>query len=89
MASFNEHESEQTPRDSEGQGSLVCCSTWGRRVGHDLVTKQKQQKHIIGATVSLYHDGEPNGTEENFLTLYEYRLSSGSFKAKALPLAPH
>ena len=23
------HESEQTPGDSEGQGSLVCCSPWG------------------------------------------------------------
>ena len=23
------HELEQTPGDSEGQGSLVCCSPWG------------------------------------------------------------
>ena len=23
------HESEQTPGDSEGQGSLACCSPWG------------------------------------------------------------
>ena len=23
------HESEQTPRDNEGQGSLACCSPWG------------------------------------------------------------
>ena len=22
---------EQTPRDSEGQGSMVCCSPWGRK----------------------------------------------------------
>ena len=26
---FIEHESEQTLGDSEGQGSLVCCSPWG------------------------------------------------------------
>ena len=26
---INEHESEQTPGDSEEQGSLVCCSPWG------------------------------------------------------------
>ena len=26
---FNGHESEQTLRDSEGQGSLACCSRWG------------------------------------------------------------
>ena len=24
------HELEQTPGDGEGQGSLVCCSPWGR-----------------------------------------------------------
>ena len=28
---FNGHELEQTPGDSEGQGSLTCCSPWGRR----------------------------------------------------------
>ena len=26
---LNVHESEQTPGDSEGQGSLACCSPWG------------------------------------------------------------
>ena len=31
---FNGHEFEQTPENSEGQGSLACCSPWGRRVGH-------------------------------------------------------
>ena len=38
---FNEYEFEQTPGDSEGQGSLACYSLWGHRVGHDLVTKQQ------------------------------------------------
>ena len=28
---FNGHEFEQTPGDSEGQGSLACCSPWGRK----------------------------------------------------------
>ena len=28
---LNGHESEQTLGDSEGQGSLVCCSPWGRK----------------------------------------------------------
>ena len=28
---FNRHESEQTLEDSERQGNLVCCSTWGRK----------------------------------------------------------
>ena len=26
---LNGHEFEQTPGNSEGQGSLVCCSPWG------------------------------------------------------------
>ena len=26
---LGEHEFEQTPGDSEGQGSLMCCSSWG------------------------------------------------------------
>ena len=26
---LNGHEFEQTPGDSGGQGSLVCCSSWG------------------------------------------------------------
>ena len=25
------HEFEQTPRDSEKQGSLACCSSWGHK----------------------------------------------------------
>ena len=28
---LNGHEFEQTPRDTEGQGRLACCSPWGRR----------------------------------------------------------
>ena len=28
---LNGHESEQTLGVSEGQGSLVCCSSWGRK----------------------------------------------------------
>ena len=28
---LNGHEFGQTPRDSEGRGSLVCCSPWHRK----------------------------------------------------------
>ena len=28
---LNEHELEQTPEDSEGQGSLACCSPWDHK----------------------------------------------------------
>ena len=33
---LNGHEFEQTLEEGEGQGSLVCCSPWRHRVGHDL-----------------------------------------------------
>ena len=28
---FKGHEFEQTPGDGEGQGTLVCCSSWGHK----------------------------------------------------------
>ena len=37
---LNEHAFEQTLRDSKGQGSLACCSPWGCKVRHNLVTEQ-------------------------------------------------
>ena len=38
-------ESEQTPGDSEGQGSLACCmrSTGGEESGRGLATEQQSQ----------------------------------------------
>ena len=32
---------EQTPGDSEEQGSLARCRPWGRRAGHNLATEQR------------------------------------------------
>ena len=42
---LNGHETEQTLGVGEGQGSLACCSLWGHRVRHDLVTEQ--QYHVF------------------------------------------
>ena len=39
---LNGHEFDQTLGDSEGQGSLACCSPWGCRVIHKLLTEQQQ-----------------------------------------------
>ena len=36
---LNGHDFEQTPRDSEEQGILVCCCSWACRVRHDLTTE--------------------------------------------------
>ena len=38
---LNGHELEQTPRDNEGQGSLVCYNSWGCKVAHDLATEKQ------------------------------------------------
>ena len=37
-------EFEQAPGDGEGQGSLVCCRPWGRRVRHDLVSERQSSR---------------------------------------------
>ena len=35
---LNGHELKQTPGDGGGQGNLVCCSPWVRKVRHNLAT---------------------------------------------------
>ena len=37
------HEFEQTLGDSEGQGSLGCCSPWGHRFRHHWLSEKQQQ----------------------------------------------
>ena len=40
---LNGHESEQTPGDGEGQGSLACCSPWGLK---ELETTERLNNKI-------------------------------------------
>ena len=42
---LNGHESEQTPGDSEGQGSLACCSPWCCKESD--MTYQCQQQRVF------------------------------------------
>ena len=45
---LNGHEFEQAPGDGEGQGSLVCCSPWGHKIGHQWATeKQVLYNHCL------------------------------------------
>ena len=39
---LNRHEFERALGDGEGWASLVCCSPWNYRVGHDLATEKQQ-----------------------------------------------
>ena len=59
MASPTQWTFEQTPGDSEGQGSLVCYSPWGSQiVGHDLETEQ-QKGYIPSSFISLSFQMQP------------------------------
>ena len=55
---LNAHEFEQTPADSEGQGSLVCCSPWSHRVRHNLVTEQQQWQNTSNIFMGIFIHGE-------------------------------
>ena len=52
---LNGCEFEQASGDGEGQGGLVCCCPWGRRVRHNEVTEQRQLdvQNCIFSTVSF------------------------------------
>ena len=54
---FNGHEFEQTPGDSDRQESLVCCSSWGHRVGYDLVTEQQEEERNSACVYSFHYEG--------------------------------
>ena len=42
---LNRHEFEQAPEDSEGEGSLVCCSPWGHKES-DMTEQQIGRAHV-------------------------------------------
>ena len=47
---LNGHEFEQTPGDTEGQGSLVCCSPWDSKesdMTEQLNTNEPPKKSLI------------------------------------------
>ena len=51
---FNGHESEQTPGDSEGQGSLACCGPQGHRES-DTTEQLNNNKDHLGARHGAGH----------------------------------
>ena len=51
---FNGHEFEQTLGDNEGQGSLACCSPWGRKesdMTERLKNKQQKMKALANSKI--------------------------------------
>ena len=51
---LNGHEWEQTLEESEGQGSLACCSPWGHKE-LDMTIATKQQQKVQDMKVSIFH----------------------------------
>ena len=58
------HESEQAPRDSEGQGSLVCCNPWDHKeLGMTVIEKQHKVNlentlngHVLFDSIMTYRE---------------------------------
>ena len=53
---LNGHESEQTPGGCEGQGSLVCCSPWGRKES-DMTQQLNNNNNIPHLVLLTIHGG--------------------------------
>ena len=59
-----EHELEQTQRDSEGQGSLVCCNPWDHKeLGMTVIEKQHKVNlentlngHVLFDSIMTYRE---------------------------------
>ena len=47
LDSVNQHEFDPAPGSSGRQEGLACSGPWGHRVGHNLTTKQQQQKDVL------------------------------------------
>ena len=64
-------EFEKTLGDSEGQGSLACCSPWGCRVEHDLANEQQQPTRLPSSQLQM-----PNASSDPHLCFWltGYRL---------------
>ena len=71
---FNGHEFEETPGDSRGQGSLVCCSPWGHKeLG---MTQQLNNKLEKGKSQG---DGSQVSTASAKNYMVVVRLREGAF----------
>ena len=66
------HEFEWTPGVGDGQGGLVCCDSWGRRVGHNWATELNWTDELLS--------GEGNGTPLQYSCL-ENPMDGGAWWA--------
>ena len=72
----NGHEFEQSTGDSEGQGRLVCFSSWVCRVRHYSVTEQQQWKVNLYTNTSSHQ--EANCSTNIILCMYILKIIFGA-----------
>ena len=76
----NGHEFERTPGDSEGQGSLACCSPWGHK---ESDTTEPLNSYNNGMIPRYTSGGKPKPSSKNLLCPASEKsvpsLSSDSF----------
>ena len=53
------HKFEQTLGDSEGQGSVACCSPWGHKESDMTKTEQQQEKKNTNVATKQYSAEQP------------------------------
>ena len=63
---LNGHEFEQTQGDSEGQGSLICCSLWMQIVRHELAIERQQHKKKRSTSKNLLKKDERKENQNQF-----------------------
>ena len=51
---LNGHEFDQTPADSEGLGSLACCSPWGHKESNETEQLNKNKCKVATKIVSNF-----------------------------------
>ena len=56
---FNGHEFEQAPGDGEGQGSLACCSPWGRKESDTTEQLSNHHHHLTSYCNKWKYSGAP------------------------------
>ena len=74
---LNGQESEQAPGDSEGRGSLACCSPWGeasQRVGHDCTTARLNND--VSLAGAFFQDENKQGPKDSGKTLIVPHLTA-------------
>ena len=77
------HEFEQAPGDSEGQGSLMCCSSWGHK-GSDMTSQLNNNKPIQVQTQwpSRFLDMGLQGTLKEWFSCSEVSSILGHYYLK-------